>query len=763
MVGSLYNGISGIKTHQFGIDSTSNNITNVSTVGYRGNIPEFKSLFSLSLNHINPGSPVNNDYNYGATVGSNAINSGDGEFINADGDFNVAYSGKGWFVVGLNKGGEFDIKSPNYNTDVQQNFFTRNGAFSLDGEGYIVNSSGYYMYGINLGKIQADGTLIGTNNLQADYAALGGSKLQPLQIPKDLHYQPTLTTEVNLAINLNRTQNPQGVEILRDIEGNFSLNKFLAQDINTLMDASGKLIDATNFKDINFSITVGEVTTDYAFTYGVDFKTVNDLIELVRRETGLTLGLKLDSEGNPIDSSLYLSNGFMQDITLSVSGKLADKLGLKTHTNKLESSVKGLASDFIAGKEYNDKDYVNYRGILFQKNGNGIANPIDNPEAWTLIDSSSAPEYTPEEAREYAKDSFVVADGKVYQKLTDAGIIEEVIDPITAEVTIKSPTEDAANWKEVGEAAIGRIDVYQTDIIYAQGDIVNHNGILYQKINGGGNTHPAEDSIGWRAIKQNGINSTHLQIPTYETNTEVFNDAGEKFILKSEYLLLEQSNPNTNPPTLERWEVRTGVYDSTGKVSLGNTPIISEITFNPDGSANAAPFDVPFNNGTISVDLTKAGDGKTSSNFAYADSTIKSITQDGTEMGIMDNIVINEDGIIFVNFTNRKTEPIGRFGVTAFVNDQGLSKAGGNLFSLNVRTVNGETKIVSGSPILAWNENGLAKLKFGHILDRMLETSNVDTGTALTDLIIYQRGYQMSAKSITTADQLMQEAIQLKR
>ena len=108
-------------------------------------------------------------------------------------------------------------------------------------------------------------------------------------------------------------------------------------------------------------------------------------------------------------------------------------------------------------------------------------------------------------------------------------------------------------------------------------------------------------------------------------------------------------------------------------------------------------------------------------------------------------------------------EPIGRFGIAAFVNDQGLSKVGGNLFQMNARTINGETAVVSGPPILAWEDSGYASLKFGRVMDHMLETSNVDTGTALTDLIVYQRGYQMSAKSITTADQLMQEAIQLKR
>lgn len=242
-----------------------------------------------------------------------------------------------------------------------------------------------------------------------------------------------------------------------------------------------------------------------------------------------------------------------------------------------------------------------------------------------------------------------------------------------------------------------------------------------------------------------------------------FSDSGEKFILKSQYVLLEQGNYNANPEVLERWEVRTEIYDNTGKALISETPVMSEITFNADGSANAAPFDVPFNNGSITVDLTQSGDGKTSSNFAYTDSTAKATTQDGTQAGIMKDIIINDDGIILVNFTNGKTEPIGRFGVAAFVNDQGLSKIGGNLFEMNARTVNGQTSVVSGPPILAWNEDGLAGLKFGKVMDHMLETSNVDTGTALTDLIVYQRGYQMSAKSITTADQLMQEAIQLKR
>ena len=233
--------------------------------------------------------------------------------------------------------------------------------------------------------------------------------------------------------------------------------------------------------------------------------------------------------------------------------------------------------------------------------------------------------------------------------------------------------------------------------------------------------------------------------------------------MKNQYILVEQADAEATPPVLERWEVRSEIYDSSGKTLISENPVITEMTFNADGTPNAEPFDVPFNQGTINVDLTQSADGKISSNYAYTESAVKSETQDGVEAGILKDIVINSEGIIFVNFTNGKVEPIGRFGIAAFVNDQGLSKVGSNLFEMNARTVNGETAVVSGPPILAWEEDGFARLKFGRVLDHMLETSNTDTATALTDLIIYQRGYQMSAKSITTADQLIQEAIQLKR
>ncbi|WP_416862090.1 flagellar hook-basal body complex protein, partial [Helicobacter ganmani] len=585
MVGAFYNGISGIRTHQFGIDSTSNNIANVNTVGYRANLPEFKSLFATSMSYVNANSPISNDYNYGSTIGSNAINANDGTYVSAEGDFNVAYSGKGWFVVGLNKNGAFDINAPVYN-GTQQNYFTRDGSFSLDGEGYLVNSSGYYMYGINLGKIAADGTMTGTNNLEGDYAGLSGSNLQPLQIPKNLTYKPTLTTEVGLSINLNRTQNPKGIGNLKDENDNFSMDKFLTQDLNALMNAKGELLDPKNYKDINISLERGGVTTKYTFTYGGaenGFKTIGELMNLIKEQTGLTLGLKLDSEGNPSDCSLYLSNGGMQDVKVSINGKLADKLGLKSSNNNLESAFGSAIQGFVDNTEYQNQALVKYNGMIFQKNGDGIANgnPLDNPDGWTLVDSSGVPAYQGAQAKEYKQDELVISEGKVYRKLTND--VTEVTNPITGEVTIAAPEEDAANWEEVANATLGEVQEYTAGTTYAQDSIVSYNGILYRKTNGAGDTNPAEDNRGWSILSVASISSTQLQVPTYETNTEIYSDSGEKFILKTQYILVEQANRDVTPEVLERWEVRSSIYDGVGKVMISENPTISEITFNDDG------------------------------------------------------------------------------------------------------------------------------------------------------------------------------------
>ena len=769
MVNSLYSGISGIKTHQFGIDSTSNNIANVNTVGYRANLPEFKNLFALKMDYINSNSPVSNDFNHGATISSNAINANDGSYVKSEGQFNVAISGRSWFVVGTNPNGEFDVNNPLANQgNNQENFFTRDGSFSLDGDGYLVNSSGYYMYGVNLGKISPNGILTSTNNLTQDYAQLGGSMLQPIQIPKNLQYSPTLTTDVNLSLNLNRTEGLKGINKITNEEGEFDLEKFYAQDMNAFMDESGKPIDPKNNKNITFSLETNGNTKDYSFEYGKDFRTFEELRNLIKEETGLDMNLKLDEEGKPIDCAFNITNGTMQSYKISINGKLADKLGIAQTKKDFKSPMDSQIKDFDAAKmDYKEGELVKQNGIIFRKVGNApLPNPnpnqnlLDDKTNWEVVDTGGVANYDAKKD-DYALGNLIVFDGKIYRRNNQQDTM--IADPNNPGAQIKANPNENNAWQEVSDEAKGEIPAFENGKTYNKDDVVIVDGKIYKSNEANNTTSPTENGSKWTLINGDSINSTKLQVATYETNTEIFDNAGEKFLLKNEFVLLEQGDPMATPPVNERWEVKTSIYDKDGKVMISDAPITNELSFDASGNVIGQPFDIPFKDGNISVDLTQSEDGKNTTNFAYANSEIKAVKQDGVPKGVIKDFVINDDGIIMVNFSNGKLEPIGRFGLAAFVNDQGLSSVGGNLFEMNVRTINGETNIVSGAPTLAWEENGMAKLKYAKVLDGMLETSNVDTGTALTDLIVYQRGYQMSAKSISTADQLMQEAIQLKR
>jgi flagellar basal-body rod protein FlgG len=84
-----------------------------------------------------------------------------------------------------------------------------------------------------------------------------------------------------------------------------------------------------------------------------------------------------------------------------------------------------------------------------------------------------------------------------------------------------------------------------------------------------------------------------------------------------------------------------------------------------------------------------------------------------------------------------------------FSNDQGLEAVGSNLF---VETA------ASGAPFTADpGTDGLGTLRQGHV-----EASSVDAVREITELIEAQRGYELNAKVITAADQMLGAATQVR-
>jgi flagellar basal-body rod protein FlgG len=114
------------------------------------------------------------------------------------------------------------------------------------------------------------------------------------------------------------------------------------------------------------------------------------------------------------------------------------------------------------------------------------------------------------------------------------------------------------------------------------------------------------------------------------------------------------------------------------------------------------------------------------------------------------SIEINASGEVYASFLG-EVEPqlIGQLNLVAFSNDSGLEAIGSNLFL--------ETG-ASGAPLAGQpGEDGLGTLRQGYV-----EQSSVDSVREITDLIEAQRGYELNAKVLTAADQMLGATTQVR-
>jgi flagellar basal-body rod protein FlgG len=114
------------------------------------------------------------------------------------------------------------------------------------------------------------------------------------------------------------------------------------------------------------------------------------------------------------------------------------------------------------------------------------------------------------------------------------------------------------------------------------------------------------------------------------------------------------------------------------------------------------------------------------------------------------SISVNAEGEVYAYF-NDQVEPqlLGQFTLADFSNPKGLEAMGSNLFR--------ETE-ASGPPVVGTpGEDGLGTLRQGY-----LEDSSVDAVREITELIEAQRGYELNAKVITAADQMLGATTQIR-
>lgn len=206
------------------------------------------------------------------------------------------------------------------------------------------------------------------------------------------------------------------------------------------------------------------------------------------------------------------------------------------------------------------------------------------------------------------------------------------------------------------------------------------------------------------------------------------------------------------------WNAEAILNDANGNIL--NTES-GQLTFNGRGALTGSTLDsIIDNNGDpltlgfgtfFDENIPNSGyDGLVS--LAGLDSS-RDIERDGNPSGTLQDYGIDTLGNIQATFSNGKTIPISKVAVYHFRNEEGLSKLGGSTFQETANS--GKAKF--------FKDQAGNTLEVSNIRNRKIEVSNLNITTALTDLIVMQKAFDASSKSITTSDQMIQNAINMKR
>lgn len=202
-----------------------------------------------------------------------------------------------------------------------------------------------------------------------------------------------------------------------------------------------------------------------------------------------------------------------------------------------------------------------------------------------------------------------------------------------------------------------------------------------------------------------------------------------------------------NPPQAGlNVEVGTGTLSFTTGGALDNATATTPIAVDfgggaATGQAITLDFGTPVSAGGTGLEGT--------TQFASA-SSVSNQTQDGYAAGDFSGISVDGQGVVMGLYTNGQKLAISQLAVAKFRSNDGLGRAGQNLWI--------ETRDSGTAAMGTAASGGRAAVSSGAI-----EGSNVDLAEEFVGLIQHQRSFSANSKTITTADEMLQELINIKR
>jgi flagellar hook protein FlgE len=286
----------------------------------------------------------------------------------------------------------------------------------------------------------------------------------------------------------------------------------------------------------------------------------------------------------------------------------------------------------------------------------------------------------------------------------------------------------------------------------ADGRLVNSSGMVMQ----GWGINPLTGDVDTRLVPDDiQLPISTIYTPQVTTDAEFTgnlpSDAPDDTVITTSIRTYDVAGAErTVQVTFTKDDAPATTWQVTASDDVGNsviTPSPAAIDVGPDGAnahnthvlltiAGATPYD-------IDIDLSKI--------TGYAgQNTVAPSSQNCYSMGSLSSFSISKDGLVVGVFSNGLKRTLAQIALANFNNPTGLEKAGESAYRSTVNS--GEARL--GTP-------GTGSR--GFLQGQALEMSNVDLGQEFTNLVVAQRGFQANSKVITTADELLQELVNMKR
>jgi len=210
LIGTMDSGVSALQTYEQGLEVIGNNIANVSTNGFKGSNAQYADSFSDVLQGSSAsgsGSTPDMQIGTGVQLASVTVNFAQGQITQTGVPTDLAVSGNGFFLV----------KSPSSS----ETYATRDGEFSINASGYLVDTQGDFVQGLTGGAAGSPPTTVGSIKLGTPPT---GTQLQSVSIDNAGDFVETYSDGSTAVTNVVLLQNYSNPNALQNVGNNLYSN-----------------------------------------------------------------------------------------------------------------------------------------------------------------------------------------------------------------------------------------------------------------------------------------------------------------------------------------------------------------------------------------------------------------------------------------------------------------------------------------------------------------------------------------------------------